>query len=454
MKTSKFLVLGMLALMFGMVNFTAAQPIGLSDILGPSGETFEIGENICYEIILSVPPDLQDLVDVNVYFFDPCNPPTIIGESGYPCLDPESGVLIAEGITLLSGGAVFDINCLDDSRLAHLVTEDNLTDWDGAEIKAYIATTWTASPSGLSDCDPKPSINGVVPPEPCIEVTKEVNCDISKAGDPLTYTICIENCGPTTIIPTSIYDDVLGELLPHFEGEEDDEPYGCWEDGGNLYLLPGEYCCLDFPYTVQMGDPDPLVNTVTFEAIDEYGTIPEPVDANATVDIVHPSFIATKDCRTDPLAVGDVAIFDIRIENDGDVCLRFALTELGDPCSFDLPAGDVKEWETHIEVVTEDDIFNEVVGTAILIPGIDPEDCGDPTDCLDNVLIVDVNDTCEVGGGATRTPGYWKTHSYMAKCMFDMCYPDGIDFGWIDVNDVNELMAVFYVSKAKVNKIC
>jgi hypothetical protein len=225
-------------------------------------------------------------------------------------------------------------------------------------------------------------------------------------------------------------------------------------DGGDLYLFPGEVCCLDFPYTVQPGDPDPLVNVVTFEAEDEFAQDATPVTDSATVDIVHPSFIASKDCRTDPLEVGDVAIFDIRIENDGDVCLRFDLTELGDPCSFDLPAGGVKEWETHIEVLTEEDVYNEVVGTAILIPGDPPEECGEPTDCLDNVLIVDVNDICEVGGGASRTPGYWKTHSYMAKCMFDMCYPDGIDFGWTDVNDVNELMAVFHASKAKVNKIC
>jgi uncharacterized repeat protein (TIGR01451 family) len=289
---------------------------------------------------------------------------------------------------------------------------------------------------------------------PQIDVTKTVNCDISKAGDEVIYQICIENTGNVTVWPTVINDTVLGDLLPYFEGEPDDDPYGCFVDGGDLYLLPGETCCLDFPYTVQPGDPDPLVNVVTFEAEDEFAQAAGPVTDDATVDIVHPSFIASKDCRTDPLEVGDTAIFDIRIENDGDVCLRFDLTELGDPCSFDLPAGGVKEWETHIEVLTEEDIYNEVVGTAILIPGDPPEQCGEPTDCLDNVLVVDVNDICEVGGGATRTPGYWKTHSYMAKCMFDMCYPDGIDFGWTDVNDVNELMAVFYASKSKVNKIC
>jgi hypothetical protein len=212
------------------------------------------------------------------------------------------------------------------------------------------------------------------------------------------------------------------------------------------------------PYVIPAQDPfgDPIVNGFAVLVEDTvYGQITDSgLFAEAEVDIVHPSFLATKDCRTDDLEVGDTAIFDIRIENTGDVCLYFDLTELGDPCSFVLAAGDVKEWESHIEVLTEDDIFNSILGTAILIPGATPEECGEPTDCLDNILLVDVNDTCDVGGGASRTPGYWKNHSYMAECMFNMCYPDGIDFGWTYVNDVNDLMAIFLAKKAKLSKPC
>jgi hypothetical protein len=169
---------------------------------------------------------------------------------------------------------------------------------------------------------------------------------------------------------------------------------------------------------------------------------------------VDPNFEVTKDCRTDSLEVGDTAIFDIEVRNTGDVCLHFDLDDLGDPCSFDLAAGDVKTWETHILVEDEEDIYNNILGTVTVLAGDPPETCGEPNDCLPNVYDVNVVEVCEVGGGATRTPGYWKTHSYMAECLFDMCYPDGIDFGWTDVNDVNELMAVFHASKAKVNKIC
>ena len=32
-------------------------------------------------------------------------------------------------------------------------------------------------------------------PPPCIEVTKSVDCDISKVGDEIPYEICISNCG-------------------------------------------------------------------------------------------------------------------------------------------------------------------------------------------------------------------------------------------------------------------
>jgi hypothetical protein len=280
-----------------------------------------------------------------------------------------------------------------------------------------------------------------------------VNCVVSKVGDWVTYHYCIKNCGPLPIDIIDLYDTVVpdeaitlalvnADCLPL--DPNDDEPGGSDE------------CCFDVDYMIQGDDPDPLVNEFAVTAQDtifDQNVVSLP--AFATVDLVDPNFEVTKDCRTQPLEEGDTAIFDIRVENTGDVCLHFDLTELGDPCSFDLPAGDVKEWESHIEVVTEDDIFNDILGTVTLIPGDpDPCDCGEPNDCLTNEYPVDVNDTCKVGGGASRTPGYWKTHSYMALCMFEMCYPDGIDFGWTYVNDVNDLMAIFWASKAKLNKLC
>lgn len=295
------------------------------------------------------------------------------------------------------------------------------------------------------------------PPEPCVEVTKEVDCDISKAGDTVTYHYCIHNCGPLEIaiidwIDTVIDHEVIGAALGaagcDMLAPDDEAPGG-----------PDE-CCFDVPYVIPADDPfgDPIVNGFAVLAEDtQFGQQTVSNDgefAMAEVDIVHPSFIATKDCRTDPLEVGDTAIFDIRIENDGDVCLRFDLTELGAPVQFDLAAGDVMEWETHILVETEEDITNTIIGTATLIPGDPPGVCGEPNPCLTNEYPVEASDTCEVGGGASRTPGYWKNHTYMAECMFDMCYPDGIDFGWTYVDSIEELMAIFHAKKAILNKLC
>ena len=49
---------------------------------------------------------------------------------------------------------------------------------------------------------------------PCIDVTKEVDCDISKVGDTVVYTICVTNCSSpaASLVNVSVVDDVLGDL--------------------------------------------------------------------------------------------------------------------------------------------------------------------------------------------------------------------------------------------------
>jgi hypothetical protein len=350
--------------------------------------------------------------------------------------------LIAEGLTLLNGAPAIDFNCTDDANLAHLVTLDNLTDADGNDIQAFIATTWRVQGADLADCDPKPSLNTILPPPPCIEITKDVNCGFSKEDDWVTYKICIKNCGPTDINEiTDLNDTVLDNatIKALMEAEMGDE------------LEPDEQICIEVPFQMPAG-PDPFVNEASVEVEDIYDTAAVNGPAIAEVNLVHPSFTIDKSCREEPLVVDDVAIFDIRVENTGDICLHFELDELGDPCDFNLPAGDVKEWETHILVEEPCDVENEIIGTATLLLG----ECSEPNDCLDNVLPVAAANDCTVGGGATRTPGFWKTHYYIAEYVFNNC-PDtdpNLDLGWTHVENIDEMMAIFWAQKAKLNKLC
>jgi uncharacterized repeat protein (TIGR01451 family) len=235
-------------------------------------------------------------------------------------------------------------------------------------------------------------------PPPCIKVTKDVNCTISKAGDTVTYEICIENCGDTNIVTiVSMTDTVL----------DDATIKALMEAAIGDSLKPEDACCIYVDYVIPDPEPsDPLQNTVTVEVLDEF----EQADSNqsnmVSVDIVHPSFTVTKDCRQEsiPLILPAMAIFDINIVNTGDVCLHFDMNELGDPCVFDLPADGVKQWETHILIDTQEEVENQLLGKVTLLPGVDGQ-CGDPCECLTNEYDVNVVAVCEVGG-ATRTPGF------------------------------------------------
>lgn len=51
---------------------------------------------------------------------------------------------------------------------------------------------------------------------PDISVTKEVTPDVSKAGDEVTYTICIENTGDWPLENITVVDTILGDLSGSF----------------------------------------------------------------------------------------------------------------------------------------------------------------------------------------------------------------------------------------------
>jgi uncharacterized repeat protein (TIGR01451 family) len=431
MKSRKLLFLATFVLALGITS--SASAAALADDLITEVNDFNVGDTVCYTIELTAFGGT--LTDVNVYFYVPI----LAGEGS--CVGIEKapgGIPIAMNLTLLNG-VLWDMNCYDDANLAYVIQPGDLNDADGAKLTAKLGTE--AKDAGEQDCDQETKTVNILPPLPCIEITKDVNCSISKEGDEVTYTICIKNCGPTDINEiTSLTDTQLpGDLKALMEAEMVD------------VLEPDEQICIDIDFQMPSG-PDPFVNEASVEVEDIYDTAAVNGPAIAEVNLVHPSFTIEKSCREEPLDVCDVAIFDIRVENTGDICLHFELDELGEPCDFNLPAGGVKEWETHILVEEPCDVENEIIGTATLLPG----ECGDPCDCLRNVLPVAAANDCTVSGGATRTPGFWKTHYYIAEYVFDNC-PDtdpNLDLGWTHVENIDEMMAIFWAKKAGMNKLC
>lgn len=223
--------------------------------------------------------------------------------------------------------------------------------------------------------------------DPCIIVTKTPSHTTSKAGDIVTYNICVENCGLNTLDLVSVTDDVLGDLTSLFGPE----------------LGAGAIECVDVDYTVRVDDPDPLVNVVTanYEVSVLCGsptpveyTFPVSDDATATVDLVHPDFTVVKECITDPVVPGGTADFRITIDNIGDVDLVIDTDEddIADPftLAWDGPAFEqVVTKDVPVELPDPPEICNEIVVTATLPPELNlpntyeerADDCCNIIDC-------------------------------------------------------------------------
>jgi uncharacterized repeat protein (TIGR01451 family) len=76
--------------------------------------------------------------------------------------------------------------------------------------------------------------------------------DYAHAGDTITYTYIVSNAGPDEACNVVVSDDVAG-LATYVSGDTDSDD--C--------IDPGETWTFEATYTVQAGDPDPLVNTAT-----------------------------------------------------------------------------------------------------------------------------------------------------------------------------------------------
>ncbi len=213
---------------------------------------------------------------------------------------------------------------------------------------------------------------------PCIDVTKEVDCDISKAGDEVIYHICVTNCGDTELFNITVVDDVMGDVSGFFPSS----------------LMVGQTECNDLPYTIQPYDPDPLVNVVMVMGEDAYGNPVNDTD-EALVDIIHPSFDVTKVCMTPLVPPGGDAEFEIMIANTGD-CDLDIITDEPAIVPFRLMV-----YDTFVTVVTipnpggVPEICNEINVTAT----IPPEYCD-----LPNVLMADAYDCCECQPGPYLYP--------------------------------------------------
>jgi uncharacterized repeat protein (TIGR01451 family) len=228
---------------------------------------------------------------------------------------------------------------------------------------------------------------------PCLQCEKTVTPNVSKAGDQVEYTLCVINCGPVTLENITVSDTLLGNKSGDFADS----------------LAPGASECHSYNYTVQPGDPDPLVNTMTVTA-NAVGAASNLLTCNdsASVDLLHPAFTLTKACSPDPVTVGGTITWDIEVCNTGDVSLDIHVVD---------PVADIDQTVTvaagNCQTLTNSRLV--VVGDAPAISNTATATATIHGSTLPNVIVPEpptATDTCQVTvqGGCTRTPGYWFTH--------------------------------------------
>jgi uncharacterized repeat protein (TIGR01451 family) len=159
--------------------------------------------------------------------------------------------------------------------------------------------------------------------QPAIAVAK-TGPEYSKLGDVVNYTITLSNTssGDTPALNCVATDSLLGEVFND--------------------VLPAGDTVLNPSRTVQEGDPDPLVNTVTLTCSPEgFPNVLEET-ASHSVDLIHPSFTVAKECYAEPVPPSGPAIFTVTITNTGDVPLLITADDgIG---SFQLAAGAFQEF--------------------------------------------------------------------------------------------------------------
>ena len=138
---------------------------------------------------------------------------------------------------------------------------------------------------------------------------------LSKVGDPVDYTVTIENTGAITLYKDDISDDVLGAITTN--GVNQANPNVLTNTCG-ASLANGASCTITLSRVTQAGDPDPLVNTVTAvynsaAGPSFSGTAVSDVDGHS-VNLFQPSL--TVDKTGDALSkVGDSVDYTIKVCN-------------------------------------------------------------------------------------------------------------------------------------------
>jgi hypothetical protein len=150
--------------------------------------------------------------------------------------------------------------------------------------------------------------------QPGIELTKTGD-GLSKVGDDVSYSVLIENTSSGDS-PDLVFDTISDTLQGDLTNAANYDSSTC-----GASLAAGASCTIDYTYTVQGGDPDPLLNTASVESHPDGFTNDIDDSDGHSVNLFQPNYTVT--CAafvgTTDVTDGDVFVSD-------EVCYRFTIT--------------------------------------------------------------------------------------------------------------------------------
>jgi hypothetical protein len=190
--------------------------------------------------------------------------------------------------------------------------------------------------------------------QPSVGLTKTGDT-LSKIGDPVTYAFTLTNTsasgGPAGApsLTCTLSDPLLGFSR-------------------TVTLPPGGVDTSTQPFTIPPGASDPFVNTATATCTyPGFAPVVASSSASWSIDLVHPSFTVSKDCKagTQPIAQAGPAVFTISFQNTGDADLHVVPSE---GAAFDVAAGASHSYDYSAPGPFSSTVSNTVTGTVTLAP--------------------------------------------------------------------------------------
>jgi hypothetical protein len=188
----------------------------------PTGPYLD-GDTVDYTVTLEVEAPMCNVEDVTVFFRQPSG-----GGQPPSCCDPNSGIMIASGLTLVQGDPPVVLRSPNHPGLSYVV---NHTDEDPVGlITACVCVHGVAQTLIPQDVQDERTISGLVI-HPEIEISKVVDPQIICEGKEtqVTYTYAVTNTGDVEIEDVTVTDDNCGPVI-YVGGDAD----------GNGRLDPGE----------------------------------------------------------------------------------------------------------------------------------------------------------------------------------------------------------------------